>query len=173
MKQSAFFAIAIISMLILAGCTSTRYSNPMKGFSTIQPPGWSAYEDEMRVIFTSPDAQSQISIMAVYSQENATLASISYSVRQKIASGTGVSVISESERPLNVSGEPALEQALRLSQMVNRTSKETLERFVYLKKGGRYFIISLVLPASDSAGPQAQAGPENAFETVVSGFKLI
>ncbi|VVB98392.1 Uncharacterised protein [uncultured archaeon] len=167
---------AILLMLLFAGCAGTQpYENRVKGFSTLQPAGWTAYEDEMRVVFTPMNGQEgQIAVMSVYSNETVSLDNLSRTMALRLAPlQRDNSLVSQTTRPRNVSGEPALEQAIRLRQPVNGTSKESFERFVYLKKGGRYYIIFLVFSPQDQGGWQRQSEFENAFDAVVSNFKII
>jgi hypothetical protein len=174
MRRLLFPAFALL--LLLSGCLGPQqYSNLGKGFSTLQPAGWMAYEDEMRVAFVPLGSQdAQITILSASSAENVTLQNLSYSMDVRLVPPqSDVHVVSHSERSLEVSGVPALWQTIRLRQPVNGADRESLMELVYLRSGSRYFILSLMFSPQDQSNWQAQGQFEEAFESVVSNFKLI
>ncbi len=162
-------------LLAFPGCTGDqRYENLLKGFSTTQPAGWSAYEDELRVLFIPPAQDAQIGILAAYSKENASLQNLSESMKARLLqSPNKTTVLEESLAGISISGEPALEQTLVLNQTWGGAQKVLPSRFAYLKKAERYYIISLVFSPENTTGVQRQKEYEKAFETVLADFKLI
>lgn len=167
------FAVSLLLLLLLAGCAGNQhYENRLKGFSAEIPAGWTAYEDEMRVIFIAPDPSAQIAVLAAYSQENSSLENLSLSMRSRFSEqGSAFSILSESLGQLAVSGEPALRQSFLMAykDAPGRTARSD---FVYLKSGQRYYILSMVF-SPDFNGENGTAQYDAAFSSFLASFKLI
>ncbi len=175
MRKLALFAS--LALVLLAGCTVRQnYQNIFKGFSTTYPYGWSTYEDGMRVAFFAPEGGAQVVAMVTYSKENISMENLSETMKLRVGSRSmGYTVISEGERSMLVAGEPAVEQTLEMVQHANGTEKWSFSKYVFFRKGERYFILFLVFsPEMQDGGTLGRKEYyERIFDGMVSDFRII
>lgn len=169
-----YLLLVPLFLLLFSGCIMDQpYENRFKGFSTIQPGGWNAYESELSVVFSPAEKKNaQITVLVAYSDTNVTNENLAYAYKARLVSAlTGVSILNESGGEIIVGGEPAFTQNLILQYDLGENASYLFSKAVFLKKERRYFIISFVYPSPDP-DPAQFAEYERIFEKMLANFRI-
>ncbi|MDD5337340.1 MAG: hypothetical protein PHS02_02555 [Candidatus ainarchaeum sp.] len=166
--------LPIIASFLLLGCLgSQQYENKFKGFSTVYPAGWSVYEDEVRVVFSSPNGAAQLIVFSTYSNSSASPDNVTRSLSaQFVKSHTDIAVINQSSRNIIVDNLNASESSLHFSYASDSGRIEQYSRFAAFSKGEHYFIVLLNVFSAPGEKPD-YLGYDKTLEMALSDFKIL
>ncbi|MFA5076914.1 MAG: hypothetical protein WC488_00620 [Candidatus Micrarchaeia archaeon] len=174
MRFRLFFpALLFAAAFLMLGCLGgQQYENKFKGFSTVYPFGWSVYEDEMRVVFSSPDGAAQLIVLSTYSNSSTPPENVTRSLfTQFVKSRTDIAIINQSSRAILVNNLSASERILHFSYSSDSGRIEQYSRFAAFSRQEHYFIVLLNVFSAPN-GKVDRASYEKAFDDAVSAFRI-